>query len=897
MLASFVLQAAENVVFFPENLLTRSHTKILKKSKPMLSVKENNDIVSLFRIDTGCLNQIPSCRIEKLSFSFCTTFFKGSGGGKLEFRPLKKSIAEYETGVPVELEDLADMNSSPLFSFQLPVNLEKLKTRYTIPLPAEKKIFEALGKGVVVSLNSGGSKLTQINIAGCQRIKGSTEYYPKLSLDYSTPAEKLKFSRHVKIIPGKFVTKKGADFYYNGAQIRLFGANIGVSFASHAEIDMFVDRLLAMNIGAVRAWLYVGGSMFVTKIISEKLETEEFTPSAKGDGSYWDCTDYFFARLQKEGIFVDSTMLMSVPKSVSSEMDFWYAHTCVSDRYRAYRINHIRKILNRVNLYTGQRYAEMPVFATWELHNELGTVPRIMSGWYKKWAPAHQELLREKWNAWLLKKYKNTAALKKKWGQLNESEDPVKGTVTLNPVYGEEDKYPKQRGIDFLNFVQSVFIEANRELEAAARACAPKEVGINTAPIVHTTHTAVNLHGQYADSMGDFTACGIYQSPYTKDKKNPFYPFSPFVTRRPYFYNINFQTSANKPFMIYEASFHRPYKYRVEFIPVLGLLGAGLGWDALYFYTFNSPSPVGGSSPLFFSAAPIAVPYAIHQRGYTSAFRSASDEVVMATLAVTGQAFTNGIAPNREETRITFGKGAILNHRFRNYGPRAVTTDPVFTELVGGGVMEYFMMPGMYRKMIDASVRTKLTVDFNLKQEAPIRVEGKPLAEIKDDTMTLNASPDITWNPKKSVVILDNRHSKILTGVLPEVLKFKDGVVFHPDKSMFAFFGMSSRDGKPLAESKEIVFALTSESQNTGYKLNPEKMISGPLALIPAIENRGTAPVIVTRPSGTIHVPGAPFTLKRYNFAGYCYKTEQVKNGRFAVLEGEPLFLGVITRK
>ena len=113
---------------------------------------------------------------------------------------------------------------------------------------------------------------------------------------------------------------------------------------------------------------------------------------------------------------------------------------------------------------------------------------------------------------------------------------------------------------------------------------------------------------------------------------------------------------------------------------------------------------------------------------------------------------------------------------------------------------------------------------------------------------------------------------------------------------MFAFFGLSSRDGKAIAESRELVFALTSESENTGYRLNPDKMERGPLALIPAIENRGTTPVIVTRPSGVIHVPGKPFTLKRFNFAGYCYRNETVGDGSFTVEEGEPLFLGVITR-
>ena len=340
------------------------------------------------------------------------------------------------------------------------------------------------------------------------------------------------------------------------------------------------------------------------------------------------------------------------------------------------------------------------------------------------------------------------------------------------------------------------------------------------------------------------------------------------------------------------------YRYRVEYVPVLAMLGAGLGWDAYYFYNFSTPATkIAGLSPLIFSGAPLPIPENSTFRGYTAGFRSASDEIVMATLAVTAQAHINGIAPNREKIDVTYGKGAILDLRYRNYSPNPVSKEPIFTELVGGGVMEYLMMPGMYRKLIHASIRTQLGVDFDPEQEAPIRVSGKDLDKIEsDEHSVLKNSPDITWDPAAGTVVLDNRHSKILAGVLPKELTFADGVSFRPKKSMFAFFGLSSRDGKAIAESRELVFALTSESENTGYRLNPDKMERGPLALIPAIENRGTTPVIVTRPSGVIHVPGKPFTLKRFNFAGYCYRNETVGDGRITVEEGEPLFLGVITR-
>ena len=895
-LAMMTVLTAEQVTFYPDSLMSlykgRGH---LTDSIAQIPVRANLEYIGVMRFDTEALKQIPDRKIESVELSFVCRSLQGTGGGTLEFRPLKKNISEYKVGEALPVSELTDQTVPPLFSYALPNPIET-GARQTVALPATDELLAALQHGVAITLaRKSGDVITQLSIAGCQRDKkGSQEHYIRLVVHYSSPADKLKLTRRLKPVSGQFVTRKGADFYYNGEPIRFFGVNMSGSFKNRAEVDLYIDRLLAMNVNAVRLWMH-RMRVYTTTIISENLE---FTPAEKGDDSYWDCVDYLLYRCQEEGIFINSTLLQALPYLSKEDEELGHAFTYVSDRYKEIKIQHMRQMLDRVNQYTGQRYAEMPVFATWELNNENGTVPRMMSGGFRKWTPAHQKLLTDKWNAFLLKRYRSADGLTKAWGELKPGEDPTKGSVEAGPIYGEVKEFPNQRASDFLEFIQEMYMTVNRELETVARSCAPSGVGINVAPIIHSTHTYVNLHGQYADGIGDFTACGIYQTPYTSKKDSPFFPYLPFVTQRPHFYNIHFQASANKPFMIYEFSFHRPYRYRVEYVPVLAMLGAGLGWDAYYFYNFSTPATkIAGLSPLIFSGAPLPIPENSTFRGYTAGFRSASDEIVMATLAVTAQAHINGIAPNREKIDVTYGKGAILDQRFRNYSPNPVSKEPIFTELVGGGVMEYLMMPGMYRKLIHASIRTQLGVDFDPEQEAPIRVSGKDLDKIEsDEHSVLKNSPDITWDPAAGTVVLDNRHSKILAGVLPKELTFADGVSFRPKKSMFAFFGLSSRDGKAIAESRELVFALTSESENTGYRLNPDKMERGPLALIPAIENRGTTPVIVTRPSGVIHVPGKPFTLKRFNFAGYCYRNETVGDGRITVEEGEPLFLGVITR-
>ena len=73
-------------------------------------------------------------------------------------------------------------------------------------------------------------------------------------------------------------------------------------------------------------------------------------------------------------------------------------------------------------------------------------------------------------------------------------------------------------------------------------------------------------------------------------------------------------------------------------------------------------------------------------------------------------------------------------------------------------------------------------------------------------------------------------------------------------------------------------------------------MTKGPLALIPAIESKGRAPVRVTRPAGTVRIPGGTCTVERYNFAGYCYRSERSENGTFVIEDGEPVFVVRVTR-
>jgi hypothetical protein len=409
----------------------------------------------------------------------------------------------------------------------------------------------------------------------------------------------------------------------------------------------------------------------------------------------------------------------------------------------------------------------------------------------------------------------------------------------------------------------------------------------------------LNLHVQYASSVGDFASVAAYQTPFSTQKSKAHYPWRPICTERPYFYNLNYQSIANKPFLVYEHSFFRPYPYRAEWNAAMGLLGAGLGWDAIYTYIFGQTWAICDEtlSDLSFLTKPLKIPTSTSHDGYCVGFHHGNDEVLMASLGLTAQAFINGIAPNREKVQVTFGKSAIHSAKYQNYSPGGPAGEVPQREMAGGEA-EWYRLPDIYRKFMHTSVRKRLSLAFDPNQEAPIVVKGKlnDMTELlEDDRETLTPSPDVTWDPQQERIILDNPYSKIIVGFIKNGYTFKDGVKLGALNQDFAFFGLCSRDGKPIKDSDDLLVTLVSTSANTGYEYDPARIKGSTLGHIRGVVKHGTAPVIVDRVAAEVTVPGGKRQLECYNFARYCYRSEAVA-GKLRFSAEEPLYLARLRR-
>lgn len=767
--------------------------------------------------------------------------------------------------------------------FTIPVdNVVAYETK-EVPLPVDRAVVTALRDGATVQWHGMSGKLEKftLNLNVRHPRTNGIECQMRLKVVFEEDGKRLAFDRKTGIVDDAFVTVDSAgDLVYRGEKLRLSGVNLGQPRTREAA-DSVMKRLIAMNVNAVRLW----ETYWYAK--DQTNATPQFTETALVDAY-----DYFVSLCRKNNIFIHVTALGShVPPPETEFKDMGRNVSWVFPEGTRRLREHALRFANHVNPYLGKRNCELSVFATYELQNEDTFIADLLQrdakgygGKMSRWTEEHRARFHAMWLSWLERKH----------GKRIERE--------FGPLFGDEKGHDESTRSDALQFLLDLQCAAFDEICAACRSAAPTGIGLNVAPIVHGTHATLNMNAQYVHSRGDGAAVGIYQSPYTHQKNAAFYPYAPYVAHRPYFWNLNMQTVDNKFFMVYEHHPHGPYKYRAEWMPVLTALGAGLGWDAMYFYAFGNSSRIRGAPGLSYAGAPMPEPTSTGHDGYCHYFHGSVDEIMMGGLAVCGQAFINGIARNSTKTVVSYGPKAYRDTLWRSYSPGDMTrkfSEGEIAELTGGGVEEYFTMPEMYRRLMQNAVRHELALRFDQNQKMPLLIEGAfdSVARPADDKTRLEPSPDITWDTPNARLVVDNAKSAIAVGVLPELLKFRSGVSFRSSRRLpFAFFGVATRDGKPFETSADIMLNVSSDAENTGYRLNPDKMRDGALALIPAIEDRGRAPVIVMRPSGKVVVPGPAFTLERYNFAGYCYKTEEVTDGTFCINEGEPIFIARLLR-
>ena len=223
---------------------------------------------------------------------------------------------------------------------------------------------------------------------------------------------------------GRVVVKNGVWVEEKtGKRIRFFGTNLAATAAFPAKTDAeaIAAHLAKLGINLVRmhhlnnGWALDGGTVWKkgkTYLEMDPVQLDKF--------------DYFVAALIRHGIFVNVNLQtartylpeMGFPESVSKVPNFQKKLDKTNEKMILLQQQYARDLLDRQNSYLGKKYRDEPGISMIEINNENSLV-----GWpgespgagIAAWPEPFRTEFRDKWNAWLTKKYGNDASLRSAW--------------------------------------------------------------------------------------------------------------------------------------------------------------------------------------------------------------------------------------------------------------------------------------------------------------------------------------------------------------------------------------------------------------------------------------------------------------------------------------------------
>jgi len=222
------------------------------------------------------------------------------------------------------------------------------------------------------------------------------------------------------------VRARDGHLYAGEQRLRLFGANLtsAACFPDHATADSVAARMAKFGLNGVRLH-FLDSTWGEVRLIDY----------ASGDWSRWspdalDRLDYFLAQLKRQGIYWNVNLLVGRAFGKNDGVDpaiaklDWKAahaagffHAPHLEAQKAYA----RRLLTHVNPYTGLALGRDPALAMVEINNENGLLHTWMSGDFDDLPEPFAGDLKRQWNAWLVRRYPDHAALSAAWGARREA--------------------------------------------------------------------------------------------------------------------------------------------------------------------------------------------------------------------------------------------------------------------------------------------------------------------------------------------------------------------------------------------------------------------------------------------------------------------------------------------
>ena len=261
----------------------------------------------------------------------------------------------------------------------------------------------------------------------------------------------------------------------------------------------------------------------------------------------------------------------------------------------------IRAVWDRVNPYTGLRYADDPSIAVFELANEDSLIVAWNGGNLEKIPGPHRDRLDQLWNAWLRTRYKTDAAITQAWknnvrGGLQLGESLSLDSIAREPASrSRAELYPHARAADLLRFYGEIEAAYYGELARFVK----QDLGFS-APLVCDTSFGVPL----ADAQ--LAACDVidlhvYWDPIAESNVY----FDHALVERPLHGRILERLSwcqADKPCTMSELNHSFPNRYAQEAPLFWASLLARQDFDAVIWFAWShaafEPAPDGPGGAL-----------------------------------------------------------------------------------------------------------------------------------------------------------------------------------------------------------------------------------------------------------------------------------------------------------
>lgn len=214
----------------------------------------------------------------------------------------------------------------------------------------------------------------------------------------------------VRVQDNRFVTDQG--------RVRFNATNLTgpANFPTHAQSDKLAARLARFGINCVRmhyfdaeygnfmiekeTGIYGKGGALPGAFAADPIVLFDLDPEQV------DRQDYLIAALKRRGIYVNMNLHVA---RFAKGASFFDPLMIAAEKVYA------RKLLARVNPYTGLAYSDDPCVAMVEINNENALFNNYHGGALDRLPERQAGELQRQWNAWLAKKYGSTEAVRTAW--------------------------------------------------------------------------------------------------------------------------------------------------------------------------------------------------------------------------------------------------------------------------------------------------------------------------------------------------------------------------------------------------------------------------------------------------------------------------------------------------